>query len=121
MKFCVIFISDVNECSGVNDCQQECENTPGSYNCSCYEGFELASNEKSCNGLLLLCIAILLSIDPYHFIFLSLVLTECPESNVCTHICAIINVTQTCFCNLGYELAAGSSAQCIGKFKHTVV
>ena len=42
----------MDECSSVNDCQQECENAPGSYTCSCYEGFELSSDGKSCNGLL---------------------------------------------------------------------
>ena len=43
----------MNECLGVNDCEQECENVQGSYTCGCYEGFELSSDGKSCNGLLL--------------------------------------------------------------------
>ena len=43
-------ISDVDECSSVNDCQQECKNTFGSYTCGCYGGFELSSDQKSCNG-----------------------------------------------------------------------
>ena len=49
-SFGTIFISDVYECSSVNNCQQDCENAPGSYNCSCYEGFELSLDGKSCNG-----------------------------------------------------------------------
>ena len=50
------------------------------------------------------------------FIFLSVVLSECSESNNCSHICAIINEMPTCFCNAGYKLAEGSSAQCVGTF-----
>ena len=45
-----IFDSDVDECLSVHNCQQDCENALGSYNCSCYVGFELSSDEKSCNG-----------------------------------------------------------------------
>ena len=111
------FTSDVDECSNVNDCQQECENVPGSYNCSCYEGFALSSDGKGCNGWLLL-----LSADniPYLPISLPIALTECSDSNDCSHICAMVDGTPTCFCNLGYELAVGSDVQCVGRLKYIV-
>ena len=106
-------ISDVDECLGVNDCQQECKNIPGSYNCGCYTGFELSSDQKNCNGRLFM-----LSIKTwlYYIILLLLpVLTTCPVSNNCSHICAIVDGFPTCFCNLGYELAFENNAQCVGK------
>ena len=37
---CVQFITDIDECALKTDtCEQECENTPGGYNCNCYPGF----------------------------------------------------------------------------------
>ena len=42
--FCILFssLSDVDECAGTNRCDAnaECENTDGSYNCSCITGYE---------------------------------------------------------------------------------
>ena len=36
------FIVDINECADDNgECDQICENTPGSFTCSCLEGYEL--------------------------------------------------------------------------------
>lgn len=31
-------------------CEQICVNTPGSYVCQCYEGYELDANGKNCVG-----------------------------------------------------------------------
>ena len=45
-----IFV-DVNECEGVNDCQQRCINTVGSYNCSCQAGFMLNNDGRTCTGI----------------------------------------------------------------------
>lgn len=42
--------TDINECDGVNDCQQLCTNTEGSYSCSCTEGFDLADDGRRCTG-----------------------------------------------------------------------
>ncbi|XP_071944793.1 uncharacterized protein [Antedon mediterranea] len=43
---------DDNEClSGAANCQQDCTNTLFSYNCSCYEGFELDADDSSCNDI----------------------------------------------------------------------
>jgi len=44
-------IADVNECSLNRDrCSQICHNTPGSYSCSCQNGYNLASDGRTCNG-----------------------------------------------------------------------
>ena len=49
---CIYFddnATDIDECSGANDCEQGCTNTPGSYNCSCGSAFTLDIDGKSCN------------------------------------------------------------------------
>ena len=45
-----VFFPDINECTGVNNCQQICTNTAGSYTCSCGIGFLLSENGHTCNG-----------------------------------------------------------------------
>ena len=45
-----VFFPDIDECTGVNDCQQICTNTAGSYTCSCESGFVLFENGHTCNG-----------------------------------------------------------------------
>ncbi|XP_027987036.2 vitamin K-dependent protein S [Eptesicus fuscus] len=46
---------DINECknpSNINGgCSQICDNTPGSYQCSCKSGFVLLSNKKDCRDV----------------------------------------------------------------------
>lgn len=47
-------LTDVNECWRYPGrlCAQTCENTPGSYHCSCTAGFSLAFDGKNCEGKL---------------------------------------------------------------------
>ncbi|KAK6194935.1 hypothetical protein SNE40_000465 [Patella caerulea] len=40
--------NDENECKGDHGCQQVCTNSPGGYNCSCFEGFTLQKDLKTC-------------------------------------------------------------------------
>ena len=43
--------TDVNECLyKATDCEQDCENTVGSFECSCRQGFNLQPDGKSCEG-----------------------------------------------------------------------
>ena len=43
---------DVNECLTDNGgCNQTCINTGGSHQCSCWSGYELASDNHTCNGM----------------------------------------------------------------------
>lgn len=51
------FVSDVNECDKViggmvskGGCHHKCENTIGSYTCSCNKGYSLADDKKTCKG-----------------------------------------------------------------------
>ena len=50
---CPIFpLSDRDECSTKqHNCVQSCTNTVGSYTCSCYTGFNLDADGKSCSGI----------------------------------------------------------------------
>ena len=43
---------DVDECEeNIDNCSQNCNNTIGSYNCSCNEGYTLDSDDlHTCNG-----------------------------------------------------------------------
>ena len=42
---------DMDECTlGINGCNQNCVNTNGSYLCSCFAGYHLLSNQKTCVG-----------------------------------------------------------------------
>lgn len=46
------FYIDIDECSdGSHDCEQMCINTPGSFTCSCDEGYEALKNGRSCVGM----------------------------------------------------------------------
>jgi hypothetical protein len=46
------FVSDINECQRYPGrlCGHKCENTPGSYHCSCSVGFRLSVDGRSCEG-----------------------------------------------------------------------
>lgn len=45
-------ISDKNECSrGISGCSQVCDNTYGSFICSCYPGYALSFDGISCFGM----------------------------------------------------------------------
>lgn len=48
----LLFLLDVNECwrHPGRLCAQTCENTVGSYRCSCTTGFSLTSDGKNCEG-----------------------------------------------------------------------
>ena len=46
--------SDINECDvNTDNCSQLCNNTIGSYQCYCEDGYILDSDEHTCNGIVL--------------------------------------------------------------------
>ena len=54
LKYTCLFLLDINECDDTyHGCHHNCQNTIGSYNCTCYDGFILAEDERSCEGKLL--------------------------------------------------------------------
>ena len=43
--------TDIDECTqGVRGCNQYCTNTNGSYVCSCYVGYQISSDNRTCVG-----------------------------------------------------------------------
>ena len=50
LYFSCLFV-DIDECSSDNGgCQHNCQNTAGSYRCSCKDGFRLSSDKHTCEG-----------------------------------------------------------------------
>ena len=59
----ICLYSDTDECiDGTHNCSQICINTIGSFTCVCDDGYELDSDEVTCNGMYKMCINILLYI-----------------------------------------------------------
>ncbi|KAK3609861.1 hypothetical protein CHS0354_015052 [Potamilus streckersoni] len=73
---------DIDECSTTNGgCEQTCQNTQGSYQCSCFSMFRIQSNGKTCKDI-----------------------DECEESlSDCDHICLNTNGSYNCSCFPGFE------------------
>ena len=46
------FFSDVDECKLTGICSQNCQNSVGSYTCSCFTGFSLNEDKTTCSGSL---------------------------------------------------------------------
>ncbi|CAH1238887.1 HMCN1 [Branchiostoma lanceolatum] len=83
--------TDINECSRNTDgCQHGCENTVGSYYCTCRDGYQL-SGSKNC-------------ID----------INECASNNGdCEHHCENTDGSYNCTCLDGYQLSG--SKNCTGE------
>ena len=50
----IFIFSDIDECDpdkSLQRCNQICENTPGSYKCSCEKGFEISRDGYTCEGM----------------------------------------------------------------------
>ena len=49
----IFIFSDTNECANksLHRCNQICENTLGSYKCSCEKGFEISRDGYTCEGM----------------------------------------------------------------------
>jgi len=41
---------DINECERYHGCQHVCNNTEGSYVCSCPDGFQINYDQRTCRG-----------------------------------------------------------------------
>ena len=47
----IVCLSDADECSlNTDNCSQNCSDTLGSYQCVCYDGYTLDSDQHTCNG-----------------------------------------------------------------------
>ena len=50
MSLYCLFALDINECLS-SPCNHTCTNTPGSFVCSCNDGYELGPDRLSCQGI----------------------------------------------------------------------
>lgn len=53
----IFIFSDIDECANksLHLCNQICENTLGSYKCSCEKGFEISRDGYTCEGMKAVC------------------------------------------------------------------
>ncbi len=104
--------SDVDECALSQDlCEQNCQNTVGSYTCSCRSGFILNNDQRACDGE---CgyTAQYLSVKMescnlmLSFFVIAIDKDECasPDSNNCQQLCVNTPGSYVCQCNAGYQL-----------------
>lgn len=100
----------------MNDCDQICLNTDGSYTCSCRDGFILDNDRRSCLGK---CNMFMHSCASYlwEFVTLHTVLgtNRCPDDNACSDICTLVNDDPTCDCSPGYMLQSDGQS-CEGAY-----
>ena len=53
-RYVINLVTDINECANglTIDCTQQCINTPGSYECDCYDGYRaITANATQCEGM----------------------------------------------------------------------
>ncbi|XP_066294756.1 IgGFc-binding protein-like [Branchiostoma lanceolatum] len=81
--------TDEDECDSNNGgCEHTCKNTPGSYYCSCYDGYTLNADLHSCDDV-----------------------DECDTDNGgCDHTCSNTDGSYDCSCDAGYTLNADGHA-----------
>lgn len=131
---CNIVNPDINECTnGQHQCEHNCQNTPGSYTCSCRTGYRLNSDGRTCSGmcnvmfcvilLLLLCMLFLFYIIhcKYCYFTTSVDINECSEgTHQCAHNCQNTVGSYTCSCRTGYRLSSNGRS-CYGKPAHACI
>ena len=85
---------DVNECAiNTDGCDQECQNTVGSFECACRNGYVLSGNGRTC-----------------------LDINECTSgAHNCEQVCINTAGGFRCECNSGFQLNQDSST-CSGNF-----
>ncbi|KAM3838043.1 EGF-containing fibulin-like extracellular matrix protein 1, partial [Diretmus argenteus] len=87
------YCRDVNECESINPCQHQCYNIPGSFICQCEQGYQLASDQLSCQDV-----------------------DECSFSNyMCQWQCVNQPGGYACVCPEGYQLQGTRMCQDINE------
>ncbi|XP_065884099.1 mucin-like protein isoform X2 [Dysidea avara] len=123
---------DIDECanSSSNVCTQQCVNTPGSYQCDCYDGYQPVDvNATQCedidecmeyNDCHQICTntngSYECSCNPGFMLMndnrTCTAITECNVDNPCQEECAIVDLIETCFCPPHYEVDPSNSTTC---------
>ena len=118
--------TDIDECARVNDCQQLCTDTDGSFSCGCEIGYALDPNGYTCAGNNDHCWDHFSyeSLYAYNYMFMSyniltysvylLATTQCSSGASCSHLCAVINGMEICSCPSGLVLQ-NDNITCAGR------
>ena len=106
-----ILIVDLDECArNISGCNQNCTNTIGSYFCSCYLGYEIQNDNRTCIGKYLI---LLLHVRSFTIFFVDT--DECARNiSGCNQNCTNTIGSYFCSCYPGYEIQ-NNNKTCIGK------
>ena len=119
---------DVNECASNNGgCSHTCNNTDGSFVCSCDNGYRLDNDELGCLGMKFTDLMVrysnyvvywlIVTVCVVYYIITTdtLDINECNTNNGgCSHSCTNTEGSYYCSCDEGYVLDANDHA-CNGK------
>lgn len=130
MKIRFYFLLDVDECanSAANGCYDNsyCQNTVGSYTCTCPADFRLKGDGKTCECKITCKIMVFVfnsfeyikivfyPVDDFVFCLI-LAIFQCASNHGCNYTCGKINNVDTCSCPTGYQLDLSDNRTCIGK------
>ena len=104
-------LADINECLIDNgECEQTCDNIDGSYQCSCWNGYEFTSDNYTCTGM-----ANIAFTNSFYLIHLNI--SECLIGTYnCSQICVELDGGYESNCSSRYELR-DDRFTCKGIFK----
>ena len=116
-SICECCLLDTNECKEHSSgCTQICNNTPGSYFCTCHAGYIVDSNNHTCNGECSIILAAFSLTTTSQSIIADI--NECATGNGgCEQNCNNTVGSYDCSCNVGFQLGNDYHA-CSGKKKH---
>ena len=126
---------DIDECTIENQaqrhqCFQDCVNTEGSYMCQCRNGYRLAADGRSCEGIFVLSHTMIVVVNNYHcythththiyiyiYIYIYIDIDECSEtSSSCSQVCINTEGSFMCECHTGFVLGNDSRTCVMGMF-----
>ena len=112
--FCLCL--DVNECNGDHECDHNCTNIEGTFECLCDPGYELQPDNRTCEGFMMINYCCILC-NLEHACLVDI--NECSDSNGgCQHNCTNIVGAYYCSCVTGYSLD-DDGHNCSCKLQHT--
>ena len=109
----LIILLDIDECAhNISGCNQKCNNTIGSYFCSCYLGYQLDKDNETCIGNH--SISLFNKYSCLHFLIILLDIDECALNiSGCNQKCTNTIGSYFCSCYPGYQLYKDNET-CIG-------